>query len=95
MTTWMIEGLWSGPHNPAGDWTKIPHREFTTDAQRVADCRRLRQIMFTDGTFLTLRIRKGKQVLPSKDTYGGLITRCLAAGVDTVAELHKTESEVT
>ncbi len=90
MNQWMIEGEWSGPVNPAGDWTRIVHREFTTDQDRADACRALGSILYTDGTRLFLSVTSSdRRALPLLDGYGRLITDCIAQGVSSVDELEK------
>ena len=90
---WMIEGKWTGPQSPAGDFTRIVHREYTRDRARADACRDMRTILYTDGTRLILRVtpHTGKK-LPANDNYGSLISDCIRAGVTSVDELYAKET---
>lgn len=79
MQTWMIEGHWSGPKDPAGDWTRVVHREYTTSRHRAQRCGRMGPIEFTDGTTLMLAVKpisKGPRA-PQIPGYAQLINECL------------------
>ncbi len=93
MPTWMIEGVWSGPQNPAGNYTRIVHREFTSSQTRVDACRDLGSIRYDDGTLLFLTVspapRRGRP--EAINGYNNLIDSCIAEGVASVAELHGTD----
>lgn len=93
MTTWMIEGEWSGPQNPAGNWTRIVHREFTKSRNRADACRNLHSILYSDGTrlFLTVteRHRSGQRP-PAIPGYHELINACLQTGIASVDDLDKS-----
>ena len=92
MTTWMIEGNWTGPVNPAGDWTRLAHREYTTSYDRAHDAAGIPSIRFGDGTSLVLRVaehhgRRDREV----NGYGDLITDCIRYGVTAVDDLPDVE----
>ena len=88
MATWMIEGLWSGPVSPAGEWNRMQHREYTRSKRRAEACEKLGRIRFSDGTCLRLLVtpHTGGKRLPTRNGYGELIDRCVAAGKDVNAE---------
>ena len=92
MTTWMIEGEWSGPSDPAGDWNRLVHREYTTSQQRADACREMGSILYSDGTRLLLHVsvhhgcRHG-----SRNGYGDLIPDCIRHGVKSVEDLPDVE----
>jgi hypothetical protein len=96
--TWMIEGRWTGPINPAGDWTNIVHREFTRSRKFVEQVCELSSILFTDGTKLLLSVdertqgskrTRGSKRPPEIPGYGPLIRDCIRLGVNSVAALPK------
>lgn len=88
--TWMIEGRWTGPVNPAGDYTRDAHREYTYSRKFAEQVRNLGSILFTDGTRLLLsvgqRTQRSKRP-PEIPGYGSLIRDCIRLGVKSVAEL--------
>jgi hypothetical protein len=93
-----IIGTWSGPRNPAGDYTRICHREVVTDLELVEFCRRTHGLRFTDGTMLYLRVRAlapGERMGEQKLGYHSLIRECCAADVDSVDGLHAKKEPVT
>lgn len=97
MPTFMIEGNWSGPHNPAGEWTRMQHREYTTCPTFAEKCQALGQIAYGDGTLLYLRVQRwtkkdGKR-LPEIKKYTELIHVCVATGINRVDDLPKPSKE--
>lgn len=99
MPTYAIEGRWTGPKSPAGDWDPFAHREFVrVDTKRAQDfldqVRRMDAIDFTDGTALILDVRDVSGVHWTKrgkkrNGYGWLIRQCAKHGVTRVADLPK------
>ena len=91
MATWMIEGRWSGPTYPIGDYTELQHREYTTNHDFAMQVRELGVITFGDQTTLTLTVtprsqHDGKR-LPELDGYPVLIRDCVRMKVNTVDKL--------
>lgn len=99
MATYAIIAEWTGPQNPAGDWTRLQHCEHVRSQkkqmpdwlQRVDD---MGQIIFTDGTSLLLSVRditgvRGKDRPPHQPDsgYKQLIRQCLHHGTNKVEEL--------
>ena len=93
---YMIEGEWSGPQSPAGNWTRFQHREFTQSKKRAEAINELGSIRYSDGTYLYLTVTEGKgpaKKRPAIDGYGKLINECLRYGVSSVDELYKRKAE--
>ena len=92
MTTWMIEGEWTGPSDPAGDWCRLAHREYTTSKLRADACRAMGSIRYSDGTRLLLHVSPhiGRRI-GSRNGYGDLITDCIRHGVTAVEDLPDVE----
>lgn len=90
---WMIEGHWSGPVDPAGDYASFQHREFTENETFARLVKELGYITFTDNTTLALTVRKENNIkrLPEKNGYGSLIRKCIQANTSKVNDL-PTES---
>lgn len=88
---WCIEGEWSGPRSPAGDYIRTCYREYTSRCARADEVSGLGHIGFSDGTTLRLSVRKldkgDRKRLPSMLSYSGLIADCLAHGVRSVDAL--------
>lgn len=94
---YMIEGEWSGPQSPAGNWTRFQHREFTQSKKRADAIRELGSIRYDDGTFLYLTVTEGKgpaKSRPAVDGYGKLINECLKFGVNSVAGIYNQKRKV-
>ena len=91
-----ITGEWSGPASPAGDYTRIVHREVTKDAALVEFVRQHDRILYTDGTCLILSVRplaKGERARPPKLGYSTLIRDCARFGVSSVAEVQAAREQ--
>lgn len=90
-----IVGEWSGPANPAGDFTRYVHREYVRctserGRERLESIRKLGSIRYTDGTLLFISIVDvtGDRKLPKANpSYRSLIEDCLRHGVNAVADL--------
>lgn len=89
-TRWEIIGTWSGPANPAGDYTRECHKEYTRDRSRAEWCDS-NNIRFDDGTMLYLSVRPmGHGERRHKGRTGGytsLIDDCVRFDVASVADL--------
>jgi hypothetical protein len=86
-----ITGEWSGPKNPAGDYTRLCYRETTTNEGLIQFVSRTHGIQFSDGTMLFLRCRplgvteQGKSDMLG---YSELVHDCFMANVDSVDALN-------
>lgn len=97
MATFQIVGTWSGPANPAGDYTRTCHVETMRDNNsRNEDfldrVRELGHIVFTDNTTLFLTVVNVSGVHHSKrhknkNGYGPLIRKCIKNETRFVAYL--------
>jgi hypothetical protein len=90
---YVIQGEWSGPRNPAGNYTRIQHREVTTNQKLIDFCGRTHGIRYDDGTMLYLSCRpcQPREVVKEILGYSSLIRECAAKGVDSVAALYELE----
>lgn len=100
-TTYMITGEWSGPSSPAGNYTRIVHREYLradTAAKHafVEKVRNLNLIRYTDGTALYLHVEamppRAKR-RPTINGYGSLIRDCISYGVNSVDALIRAKRD--
>lgn len=85
-----IVGIWSGPTNPAGDFTRDCHREVTRDRSLILFLKGVHGIRFTDGTMLYLSARqmdKGERAKKPINGYTTLIRDCARYGVSSVDAL--------
>lgn len=87
MSTWCIEGEWSGY---TSSQRHVVHREYATRDTFADEVRKLGYIRYTDGTSLILHVRKlekGTKREKEISGYTSLIRECLAAGVHLVDDL--------
>ena len=90
----VLEGEWRG-YSSSQD--HVCHRQVITE-QRAKRLAGYRQIVFTDGTALTLRVRPAKlrEKVTERNSYGSLINDCVHYDIWTVQGLvdaHKARDE--
>lgn len=93
-TRYEITGTWSGPQNPAGDYIRLCHREYTTRSKFAEWCQTNKRITFSDGTSLIFNVRtmdNGERAKKPMDYYGSLIHSCYLHDVNSVDELTEAE----
>jgi len=93
MTRWVIEGTWSGyTHSQE----KVVHREVTNNEKFVKALLKLGSITFSDGTCLSIGIRKAnyRERVKPINGYGALINDCIRHGSRSVTELQQAKEWV-
>ncbi len=86
---YVIEGEWSGYTSAQ---RRVCHRKLARNEKHAEAVRKLRGITFTDGTWLSLRVREAKprERVEVIDGYSSLIDDCIHHGVSSVAELPRS-----
>lgn len=85
---WIVEGTWSGY---TSSQTKVVHRHVVHSEKHAKAIEALACITYTDGTTLSLTVRKAKpyERVKKQEAYTKLINDCIYTNCNSVAELHK------
>lgn len=87
----VVEGTWSGYRSSQ---RRVCHRTVHTKDREKFEA--LRNIAYTDGTFLELTVRSAKprEKVEAIHGYDDLITKCIKHGVRSVRKLAEIEGEI-